>query len=141
MLYAAQRLCESCALGVKNGLSLAETIRFVGNGSRLVIYRRLYADAAEAIEQGQECSKVLEGSVLLPPDCVVLFGIAERSGSFPELCEHARDYYGAELMVRIGTAARLIEPALMIGVGCCVGSIVISLIAPLYGLTSHVTTH
>jgi len=54
-------------------------------------------------------------------------------------CSHIASIYEAEVEESIKRITQIIEPALMLGMGLTVGSIALSIVMPIYSITSHLT--
>jgi type IV pilus assembly protein PilC len=65
--------------------------------------------------------------------------VAEKGGNLPEAFLELGRYYDGLLDVRTRVFAMLIEPLLLIGVGLCVASAVVSLFLPLLSIISELS--
>jgi type IV pilus assembly protein PilC len=138
-LFAARTLCDTLSLSVGHGMTIGQTISLLKDSSRLHVYREWYDHTSHTVNRGENLSIALQQTHLFYSDSYQLVAVAERSGQFPEICQHARARYDHLLYERLTVLSRLVEPLLMVTIGLIVGALVISLVAPLYSITSYVT--
>lgn len=62
----------------------------------------------------------------------------ESSGNLDDMMERVADFYDQETAIWIDTAGRIIEPALMVGIGLIIGAIVLLLYSPIFDLANIV---
>ena len=67
-----------------------------------------------------------------------MVGIGEESGSLEEMLSKTADYYDEELDASIQKMLALLEPALIVVMGVIVGFIVISMMLPIFDLSTTV---
>ena len=76
---------------------------------------------------------------LIPQTAIDFIEIGERSGSLVTSCQHIASIYEAEVEELVKRMSVLVEPALMLGMGITVGAIALSIVMPIYDITSHLT--
>ena len=62
----------------------------------------------------------------------------EETGSLPQVMGKIADFYERELSVRLETFSRLAEPVMLLVMGVVVGTLVSSLILPIFKLSRAV---
>ncbi len=62
----------------------------------------------------------------------------ESSGNLDEMMERIADFYDQEMATWIDTVGRLVEPALMVGIGLVIGAIVLMLYSPIFDLANSI---
>ena len=67
-----------------------------------------------------------------------MVGIGEESGSLEEMLSKTADYYDEELDASIQKMLSLLEPMLILFMGVIVGFIVISMMLPIFDLSTTV---
>jgi type IV pilus assembly protein PilC len=77
--------------------------------------------------------------VLFPSIVIEFLEIGERTGSVAGSCGHIATIYEAEVDESIKRITQIIEPVLMLGMGLTVGAIALSIVMPIYSITSHLT--
>jgi type IV pilus assembly protein PilC len=104
-------------------------------------YSRAIFAAARAVVDGENLAAALisKRSKLFPSIVTEFLEIGERTGSMAGACGHIATLYEAEVEESIKRITQIIEPTLMLGMGLTVGSIALSIVMPIYSITSHLT--
>ena len=68
-----------------------------------------------------------------------LIAISEKAGHIEEVLETLGDFYATNVDSSIKTAVALIEPLMLLIMGALVGTIALSIIVPIYQMTSTVS--
>lgn len=103
------------------------------------VYRYALRGVKESVVQGDSLSRSLAVfPKLFPATTISMIAVAEQSGSLSEMSRSLSALYESEYTNSIEQFAKLIEPVLMICLGLVVGFIAISIITPIYEITTHV---
>jgi len=106
-------------------------------------YSRAIFSAATTVVDGENITAALRSqscsSVLFPSIVTEFLEIGERTGSVAGACGHIATIYEAEVEESIKRITQVIEPTLMLGMGLTVGAIALSIVMPIYSITSHLT--
>src|SRR3990167_2372029 len=93
---------------------------------------------AEALDHGEEVSKRLRAREdLFPRSAAHMIAAGERSGEMAESFMYVAKAHESEFEEYTKSFSTLLEPALMIVMGLFVGTVAISIITPIYGLTEQ----
>jgi type IV pilus assembly protein PilC len=65
-----------------------------------------------------------------------LISVGEDAGNLEEMLYKLSDYYDVEIDATIRALASLIEPILIVCIGCIIGIIVVSLYLPIFNLVN-----
>ena len=91
-----------------------------------------------AVKQGKKISDPLSRSRLLPKSVIQMISSGEESGKLADVLRDISIYYQKELKSVIRTVTALIEPVMIIIMGFVVGFIAMSIILPVFKLSSLV---
>lgn len=92
----------------------------------------------EDVKKGLSISFLLKSMHFFPSMVISMVGIGEESGSLEEMLSKTADYYDEELDASIQKMLSLLEPMLILFMGVIVGFIVISMMLPIFDLSSTV---
>jgi general secretion pathway protein F len=95
-------------------------------------------NAAKSVSEGKPMSSVMAECGLSTEVSQRLLVAGESSGNLDEMMERIADFYDQEMATWIDTAGKLIEPALMVGIGLVIGAIVMMLYSPIFDLANAV---
>jgi len=118
------------------GVSILDTIDIVIETSSNAVYQEAFAKIYKKIEKGQSLGKALEEEEIFPPILVQMATVGEQTGHLDETLMRISKYFEMESELAVKTMTTLIEPAILVFLGIGVGFLVISVITPIYQLTS-----
>jgi len=129
------RLYRTLGMLLRSGVSVLAAMRMTLASMPSGMQADLGA-AVLAVSQGRPLSQVMAECRLSTEVAQRLLVAGESSGNLDEMMERIADFYDEETAMWIDTAGRLIEPALMLGIGAIVGAIVLLLYSPIFDLAN-----
>ena len=97
------------------------------------------AQVTEDIKKGLSISLLLKSMNFFPPMVISMISIGEESGSLEDMLSKTADYYDEELEASIQKMLSLLEPMLILFMGVVIGFIVVSMMLPIFDMTSTVS--
>ncbi len=95
--------------------------------------------AKNMVFSGKKLSEGLkDNKKILPSIMIKIVEAGERSGSLSHSMQDISEYLDYEVTSTLKTVTALIEPLLLVFVGVLIGGMMVSIIAPMYGLISQV---
>jgi type IV pilus assembly protein PilC len=116
---------------------VAITAQIAGN----VLYKQMWLGVNEQIRQGKKVAASLSQYTLMPPSVVQMIRSGEDSGTLSDVLSHVSEYYTRELKTVIKTTVSMIEPIMIVLMGVLVGFIAMSIILPIFKMSSVVAGH
>src|SRR5205807_6499871 len=101
-------------------------------------YRRMWRSVYGAVKQGKKIASPLHKNPLLPRAVVQMISAGEESGKLGEVLDEVSEYYAKELKAVIKSVTAMIEPLMIVLMGSIVGFIAMSIILPIFKLSSLV---
>lgn len=102
-------------------------------------FREVIADAQKAVGAGEPLSiSFAKRDDLYPPFVGEMMSVGEETGATPEMLKRLAVYYETEVDDKTKDMSTIIEPFLMIFIGITVGFFAMSMITPIYSLSSGV---
>ncbi|MEK7450900.1 MAG: type II secretion system F family protein [Patescibacteria group bacterium] len=114
--------------------SLIKTADISGN----IHYRNAILDVARRVEKGVTVGDAMAAYVLFPPVLVQLVKIGEQTGKLDETLLRASEYFEGEVSETVKALTTALEPFIMVVLGIGVAFLIISVITPIYSLTSSI---
>jgi type IV pilus assembly protein PilC len=131
------QICRMISLLIGSGVRSSEAVAIVASHTKHPLYQRALIEIQSELEQGRKLSKGFsEHPTLFSLDAIALLSVAEDSGSLPQTLRLIAEMYEQDLDEYIKKLTILVEPLLMVSMGLIIGFIAVSIITPLYGLTS-----
>jgi type IV pilus assembly protein PilC len=123
---------------ISAGVPMLETIRITADVSGNIIYRRMWGQVHIAVKQGEKVAQPLAKQALLPRNVVQMISAGEESGKLGEVLRDVADFYSKELKNTIKALTAMLEPLMIVLMGVIVGFIAMSIILPIFKMSSLV---
>jgi type IV pilus assembly protein PilC len=123
---------------INAGVPILDTLGITAEISGNSIYKRMWRSVYTAVKQGKKISTPLSKSPLLPRSVVQMIGAGEESGKLGEVLDEVSEYYSRELRAVIKGVTAMIEPLMIVLMGSIVGFIAMSIILPIFKLSTLV---
>lgn len=114
--------------------SLVQASEITGN----IHFKEAMLDVAKRVEKGVTVADALILHSIFPPVLVQLVQVGEQTGKLDETLLKASDYFEEEVNQSVKTLTTAMEPLIMVVLGAGVAFLVISIISPIYKLTSAI---
>jgi len=134
---AVQRMASTISSLMRAGLPIVETITVAAEtvGHR-EFQNALMRVANEGLSKGLTIGESFKREPVFPKAVTNLVAISEKAGHLEEVLGTLADFYEANLDSNIKALVSLLEPILLISMGVVVATIALSIIVPIYQLTS-----
>ena len=137
--YTVAHICRIISILSRAHLDVVDCLDHAREATTNYVYRHALSEVRNSVVQGMTLSRSLATFPhLFPSTLVSMIAVAEQSGSLAEMSGSVSVLYESEYTASLERISKLIEPLLMIGLGLVVGFIAISIITPIYEITTHV---
>ena len=123
---------------IGSGVSILESLNIVIETSGNIIYQEAFERIYRKVEKGESLGKALAEEEIFPPILVQMTIVGEETGHLDETLMRISRYFEMESELAIKAMTTLIEPAILVFLGLGVGFLVMSVISPIYQLTSSI---
>jgi type IV pilus assembly protein PilC len=123
----------------KAGVPILNTIGITAQISGNVLYRNMWLGVHEEVRQGKKIAESLNKYNLMPSNVVQMIRSGEESGTMSDVLRDVSHFYSRELRTVIKTVTSMIEPIMIVAMGFLVGFIAMSIILPIFKMSSLVT--
>lgn len=135
---AVQRLASTMGSLMKAGLPIVETVNVAAESVGVGEFRAsLTRIANEGLAKGLTIGDAFKREVVFPKAVSNLIAISEKAGHLEEVLTTLADFYSNNIDATIKTLVSLIEPILLLVMGFVVAAIALSIILPIYQLTTQ----
>jgi general secretion pathway protein F len=135
--YELIRIYRSMSMLLRGGVPVLQSITMI-TGVASAVMRPGIQKALELVREGQNLSHALAVNGLTTVVSDRLLAVGDRSGQMGEMLERAADFLDAELERTVDRAVRMLEPLMMVVIGCLIGAIVILMYLPIFELADSV---
>lgn len=137
-LYITRSL-HTMGVLVNGGVPILDTLAITSQISGNMLYERMWRGVHEAVRQGKKIAPSLSEYNLMPGGVVQMIGSGEESGTLGEVLNDIAEFYSRELKTIIKTVTSMIEPIMIVAMGALVGFIAMSIILPIFKMSSVVS--
>lgn len=123
---------------IASGLSMLEAIRIVGNIVGNSAYKESFDIAYKGVERGLTFSSQLIALPVFPRIVGQMIKTGEETGKLDDIMFRLADYFESEADNALKNITTLIEPIILVVLGLGVALLVVSIILPIYQLTTNV---
>lgn len=121
---------------IGSGVSILNALNIVIETTDNMVYQNAFAMIYKKVEKGQSLGTALEQEEIFPPILVQMSQVGEQTGHLDDTLMRLSKYFEMESELATKALTTLIEPAILIVLGGGVGFLVMSVITPIYNLTS-----
>ena len=120
------------------GVPILNTISITAHIAGNVLYKNMWLGVYEEVRQGKKIASSLSPYGLMPSNVVQMIRSGEDSGNIGDVLRDISNYYARELKTVIKAVTSMIEPIMIVMMGVLVGFIAMSIILPIFKMSSVV---
>ncbi len=120
------------------GVPMLETLGITAKVSGNTVHSRMWMSVHESVKEGSKIAEPLSRQPLLPLNVIQMIAAGEDSGKLGEVLQDVSEFYSKELRSTIKAVTAMIEPLMIVIMGALVGFIAMSIILPIFKLSSLV---
>jgi len=136
-LYITRSL-HTMGVLMRAGVPILDTISVTAQISGNVLYKDMWLGVYADVRQGKKIASSLGRYNLMPSNVVQMIRSGEDSGTMSDVLRDVSDYYARELKTVIKMVTSMIEPIMIVVMGVLVGFIAMSIILPIFKMSSLV---
>lgn len=119
------------------GVNVINAFEITGEVIQNSYYKSVLFEAQKKVQTGSQIAGVfLEHDKLYPPLVGELIAVGEETGNLPDMLLEVANFYEGEVELKTKNISTVIEPLLMLVVGAAVGFFAVSMITPIYNISS-----
>ena len=128
---------RTLAILVSAGIPILESLEIIGGAVNSVVYQDDLKEIAKQVEKGFPLGLPISQNPRFPPILGQMITVGEETGKLDETLNKLSNFFEAESEQGIKTLTTAMEPLIMVVLGVGVGFVVISILMPIYNLTSQ----
>ncbi len=117
---------------ISSGVPLIEGLDICGRTAGNKIVEIAVFKTIEAIKEGETIAAPLSRESVFPAMVIQMIDVGESSGSLDKMLSKIADFYDEEVDAAVDGLTALLEPMLMVFLGCVVGFIVVAMYLPIF---------
>jgi type IV pilus assembly protein PilC len=120
------------------GIPLVQGLETASDSLGTPLLRRALDKAGKMVREGQALSGSLKTTGIFPALSIDMIEVGESTGALPVMLNSVAEFYEEDVNTRMAAALSLIEPAIMIFMGCFVAFVLIALYLPIFSLADTI---
>jgi type IV pilus assembly protein PilC len=137
-LYITRSLHTMGAL-IRSGVPILNTLAITAQITGNVHFKAMWLNVHEDVREGRKICTSLTRYKLMPSNVTQMIRAGEESGNMGLVLKDISEFYARELTSVIKMVTSMIEPIMIIVMGVLVGFIAMSIILPIFKMSSLVT--
>ena len=131
---AISRFSRNLGTMLRSGVPILQSLEIVGDTSGNIVLRDAAQDVEESVRRGESLAGPLAQHKVFPPMVVQMLAVGEDTGAMDTMLHKISDFYDQEVEATTEALTSLIEPLMIAVLGGIVGSMIIALYMPIFGV-------
>jgi type IV pilus assembly protein PilC len=131
---ALSRFSRNLGTMLRSGVPILQSLEIVGSASGNIVIRDAAKDVAESVRRGESMTGPLARHAVFPPMVVQMLAVGEDTGAMDTMLHKISDFYDQEVESTTEALTSLIEPLMIAVLGGIIGSMIIALYMPIFGV-------
>ena len=133
---AVARFTRNFGTMIHSGVPLLQALEVVGETSGNMVIEWAAKDVQESVRRGESLAGPLAHHAVFPPMVVQMMAVGEDTGALDTMLGKVADFYDDEVESTTEQLTSLIEPIMIVVIGAIIGSMVIAMYMPIFGIFS-----
>lgn len=130
------RICDNLATMLGSGISMVQALEVTSEVVDNMIYKEIIEEALFEVKGGRSFADSIAEYPEIPGVFTQMVKVGEETGSLAEILTTLANFYRREVNNAVDTMIGLIEPIMIVLLGLGVGTLLASVLMPIYNLTS-----
>ncbi len=138
MKTCISRFARTFGTLISSGVPVLRALEIVSETAGNRVLADTINRARASIKEGEKISAPLYSSRVFPIMVTQMIAVGEETGRLDQMLLKVSDFYDTEVDATLKSLTSLIEPVMIVGLGCIVGLIAVSVISPIYELVGSI---
>lgn len=135
-MIAVSRFTRTLSTLLTGGVPMLNAMDIVKNVVSNEVLAKAIREARDNISEGESIAGPLKRSNEFPPIVIHMIGIGEKTGELEKMLNQVSDTYDFQVKNQVTGLTSILEPVMIILMGCVIGIIVFSLMVPMFELAN-----
>ncbi len=133
------RISDNFATMLVSGVPVVEAVEITSSVVGSTTYQRVLADTGEAVKGGSSISDAFAKHAEIPGIMTAMIRVGEETGELGSILSTLAKFYQREVTTAVDTLVDLIEPLMIVLLGLGVGTLLASVLIPIYNLAGAIS--
>lgn len=121
---------------IGSGVPILDSLNIVTDVNENLLFQDAFKRISQKVEKGVSLGTAMSNEKIFPESLVQMTIVGEQTGHIDETLGKVADYYQSESELAVKGMLSLLEPAIIVVLGVAVGFLVMTVITPIFSLTS-----
>jgi type IV pilus assembly protein PilC len=131
---AVSRFTRNFGTMIHAGVPILQALDIVGETSGNVVIENASKAVGESVRRGESLTGPLSQHPVFPPMVVQMMSVGEDTGALDTMLDKIADFYDQEVEATTDQLTSLIEPIMIVVIGSIIGSMIIAMYMPIFGV-------
>ena len=130
------RIADNMNTMLSSGISIVRSLEITSKVVGNKVYEDIMIDAVDSVKSGKSFSDALDRHIEIPKILVQMVRVGEETGGVASILKTLAAFYSREVDDAVDTLVGLIEPVMIVVLGVGVGTLLVSVLVPIYNISS-----
>jgi len=132
------RICDNLSTMLSSGISMVQALEVTAEVVDNAVYREILENTLLEVKGGRSFADTISEYPEIPGVMSQMAKVGEETGNLSEILTTLAKFYNREVNNAVDTLIGLIEPLMIVMLGLGVGTLLASVLLPIYNLTSSI---
>ncbi len=132
------RICDNLSTMLGSGISMVQALEITAEVVDNAVYREIIEDTLVDVKGGKSFADSISEYPEIPGVLAQMSKVGEETGKLGDILDTLSTFYRREVNNSVDTLISLIEPAMIVLLGLGVGTLLASVLIPIYNITGSV---
>lgn len=132
------RICDNLSTMLSSGISMVQALEVTAEVVDNAVYREILENTLLEVKGGRSFADTISEYPEIPGVMSQMAKVGEETGNLSEILVTLAKFYNREVNNAVDTLIGLIEPLMIVMLGLGVGTLLASVLMPIYNLTSSI---
>lgn len=133
---AIARFCRTLAITFAAGVPLVDALQIVSGATGNAVYDGASARIRDDVSVGHQLQLAMQQTGVFPNLVIQMAAIGEEAGSLDEMLLKVAEAYEEEVSNSVDALSSLLEPLIIVFIGCIVGGMVVAMYLPIFKMAA-----
>ena len=131
-LFSLAEYCRSLSTLLAGGMPLVPSMEISGRAVSNLYVREKISPTVQQVREGKALHEALDGTGIVTDLAIDMVKVGEATGSLDVMLTNIADFFDEEVELRMQRILSLVEPLMLVIMGCLVAALLISVYMPMF---------
>jgi len=138
-LFSLAEYCRSLSTLLSGGMPLVPSMEISGRAVSNLHVRAKISPTVQQVREGKALHEALDGTGIVTDLAIDMVKVGEATGSLDVMLTNIADFFDEEVELRMQRILSLVEPLMLVIMGCLVAALLVSVYMPMFNAMGGIT--